>query len=137
MAARSEFLDHTCELALRLEADTWAELVAEAVRATGAELAAEGGGRGPAPARAIALEAPDREALLVDLINELVFLAETERWAPDGAPAVELATDRALRLRCGGVALAAPPSRIKAATFHGLSVRADGTGASAEVILDV
>jgi SHS2 domain-containing protein len=136
MPSRSEFIDHTSELALRVEADGWPALIAEAVRAVGAELAREGGHRGPAPERDIALDATDREALLVDLVNELIFLAETERWAPDGAPAVE-ATDRSLRLRCGGVALAAPPSRIKAATFHGLSVREEGTRTVAEVILDV
>ena len=136
MGSRSEFIDHTAELAFRIEADTWPALVAEAVRALGAELAAEGGRHGPAPARTIVLEAADREALLVDLLNELIFLAETERWAPAAATAVD-ATDRVVRLRCDGIALAAPPSRIKAATFHGLSVRNAGGRTSAEVILDV
>jgi SHS2 domain-containing protein len=136
VTAHSEFIDHTSELALRLEADSWPELLSEAVRVVGAELAREGGRRGPGPERGMALESADREALLVELVNELIFLAETERWAPDGVSLVE-ATDRALRLRCGGVALAAPPSRIKAATFHGLSVRTEGTRVVAEVILDV
>jgi len=123
-------------MALRLEADDWPNLLAEAVRAIGAELTREGGPAGAAAARTIELESLDREALLVDLINELIFLAETERWAPGAAPAVD-ASERRVRIRCAGVALAGPPSRIKAATFHGLSVRADGTGTTAEVILDV
>ena len=136
MTARHEFIDHTSELALRIEAATWPDLLAEAVRAVGAELIREGGPAGRAPVRTLDLESADREALLVDLINELIFLAETERWAPATADTVD-ASERRARIQCGGVALAGPPSRIKAATLHGLSVRADGAGTSAEVILDV
>ena len=136
LTARHEFVDHVSELALRIEASSWADLVAEAVRAVGAELIREGGRAGAAAARIIEVEGVDREALLVDLINELIFLAETERWAPAAADTVDT-SDRRARMRCAGVALAGPPSRIKAATLHGLSVRADGTGTTAEVILDV
>jgi SHS2 domain-containing protein len=123
-------------MALRLEADDWPDLLAEAARAIGAELTREGGPAGAAAARTIAVDGVDREALLVDLINELIFLAETERWAPAAADTMA-ASDRQVRMRCAGVALAGPPSRIKAATLHGLSVRTDGTGTTAEVILDV
>jgi SHS2 domain-containing protein len=136
MNARHEFTDHTSEMALRVEADSWPELVAEAVRAVGAELIREGGRAGPAPARALALESADREALLVDLLNELVFLAETERWAPAAVTGTEASEGRA-RVRCEGVRLAGPPARIKAATFHGLQIRVAGTRHTAEVILDV
>jgi SHS2 domain-containing protein len=136
MSPNHEFVDHVSELALRLEADSWSEVVAEAVRAIGAELIREGGAAGPAPARDIEMESADREALLVDLINELVFLAETERWAPAVVSAAD-AWERRLVVRCDGMALAGPPSRIKAATFHGLTVRAEGTRWTAEVILDV
>jgi SHS2 domain-containing protein len=136
MTARHEFVDHVSELALRIEAPSWADLLAEAVRAVGAELTREGRPAGPGAARTIEVESVDREALLVDLINELIFLAEAERWAPAAADTVD-ASDRRARMRCAGVALAGPPSRIKAATFHGLSVRADETGTTAEVILDV
>jgi SHS2 domain-containing protein len=129
-------VDHVSELALRIEASSWADLLAEAVRAIGAELTREGGLAGTVEARTIELESVDREALLVDLINELIFLAEADRWAPAAAPAVE-ASERRVRIRCAGVALAGPPSRIKAATLHGLSVRDGGTGTTAEVILDV
>jgi SHS2 domain-containing protein len=136
MKPRHDFIDHTSELALRLEADDWAALLTEAVRAIAAELVREGGHAGAARARTIALEASDREALLVDLVNELIFLAETERWAPADVTPVE-ASEKVVRLDCPGVALAGPPSRIKAATFHGLSVRTAGAGVAAEVILDV
>jgi SHS2 domain-containing protein len=136
MNAHHSFTDHTSELALRIEAESWPELLSEAVRAVGAELVAEGGRAGAGLRRLLEIEAADREALLVDLINELVFLAEAERWAPGAVRSVEV-TDGRARIECDGVALAAPPSRIKAATFHGLSVRQTGTTVAAEVILDV
>jgi SHS2 domain-containing protein len=136
MTAHHEFIDHVSELALRVEAGSWSDLLTETVRAVGAELAREGGVAGSAAGRTIELAAVDREALLVDLVNELIFLAETERWAPAAVTAIE-ATERRVRLDCAGVGLAGPPSRIKAATFHGLSVRPRGNGVVAEVILDV
>jgi SHS2 domain-containing protein len=136
LTAHHDFVDHTSELALRVEAGSWSDLLSETVRAVGSELIREGGRAGAAPARDLALEAADREALLVDLINELIFLAETDRWAPAAVSAAE-ASERRLRIRCEGMALAGPPSRIKAATFHGLAVRTKGTGVIAEVILDV
>jgi len=136
LTAKHEFVDHVSELALRIEASSWADLLAEAVRAIGAELTREGGPAGAAAARAIEVESVDREALLVDLINDLIFLAETERWAPGAVEQAE-ATEGRARIQCAGVALGGPPSRIKAATLHGLSVRAGGAGTTAEVILDV
>jgi SHS2 domain-containing protein len=136
MTSRHEFTDHTSELALRIEATSWSDLIAEAVRAVGAELVREGGEAGATPRRVVEVTAADREALLVDLINELIYLAEVERWAPTD-PRVTEAGDRSARVECGGVALAGPPSRIKAATFHGLAVRSTGPTVTAEVILDV
>ncbi len=134
--AGHEFVDHTAELALRLRAPAFDALLAEAVRAVGGLLVAEAGAAGPAKTRAVELTAADREALLVDLLNELVFVAETERWAPLGVEVIE-ATGTRVRLRLSGVRLAGTPSRIKGATFHGLRVRARGRQLEAEVILDV
>lgn len=131
-----EFVDHTSELALRLRAPAFDALLAEAVRALGGLLVAEAGAAGPGVARTVEVDSADREALLVDLLNELVFVAETERWAPQGIDAVE-ATGTQARLRLTGVRLAGTPSRIKGATFHGLAVQSRAGQVVAEVILDV
>ena len=136
MSGHSELLDHTAEVMLRLRATTLADLLAEAGRAL-ARL--ELGGRlAPAAgeARAIAVQSPDREALLVDWLNELVYLAETERWV-----AVEFemgtVTDTTARAWARGVVTDEAPSRVKAATFHGLKVVAGPQGLEADVVLDV
>jgi hypothetical protein len=79
---RHERIAHTAELALRLEADSPAEVYAEACRALGAMLREETGSTpvGKNVSRTVAVDAVDADALLVDLLNELIYLAETERW---------------------------------------------------------
>jgi SHS2 domain-containing protein len=130
------FVDHTAELALRLRAGTLDGLFAEAVTAIGAELTRECGVAGVAPSRELVLAAGDPEALLVDLLNELVFVAETERWVPGPNGAVAVGVGR-LTAHLPGLRLRATPARIKGATFHGLTIRGSDTGYEAEVVFDV
>ena len=131
-----EFIPHTSELALRLSADTVDELYAEACRALGLLLTAEAGDGGMAAERTLTLESVDADALLVDLLNELIYLAETARWAPRTAVVVRRDVG-SVTVRLGGVALRRAPSRIKSATHHGLTLVATEAGATAEVIFDV
>jgi SHS2 domain-containing protein len=136
MPARHEFIPHVAELALRLSADSVPELYAEACAALGALLTEEAGGGGPAEDRLLSLDAADAEALLVDLLNELVFLGETARWAPESAR-VERWNGGQLTIRATGVRLRGAPARIKSATHHGLRLVVTERDAVAEVILDV
>ncbi len=135
--ASHEFVDHTAELGLRLRAPSFAALLGEAVTALGALLVDEAGSAGAADARVLELAASDREALLVDLLNEILFLAETAGWAPARDGAVVEADATHATIHVPGVRLAGHPSRIKGATFHGLAVRSVRGMVEAEVILDV
>lgn len=136
MRGDSELLEHTAEVRLRLRGATLADVLAEAGRALarlelGDALPAASG-----EARLIEVRAADRDALLVDWLNELVFLAEAERWVAVEFEMLE-ATDVAVRARARGVRTRQAPSRVKAATFHGLDVIAGPEGFEAEVVLDV
>lgn len=136
MRASSELLEHTAEVELRIRAPSFAELAAEAGRAVARlEL-----GRTPPPAehlhRDVVIRSPDREALLVDWLNELIWLAETERWVATEFE-MNAATDTLLQARVRGVTVDEAPARIKAATFHGLKVAPAADGLEAQVILDV
>ncbi len=136
MGASSEVLEHTAEVRLRVAGPTLGALLAEAGRALAA---VELGGSSPAPAgawRTIEVRSTDRDALLVDWLNELLYLAETECWVPAEFE-IETATAKALRARARGVPLDAAPARVKAATFHGLRIAETAGGLEAEVILDV
>ena len=80
----------------------------------------------------------DREALLVDWLNEILFVGETERWVPVDFE-VEVVEESPVRLRATarGVPVDEVPSSVKAATFHGLRVEERDGIWRAEVIFDV
>ncbi len=131
-----EVIEHPGEVRLRLRAATPGDLAIIAGRAL-AELEL---GRAPGPAegasRLIVVQGRDREAVLVHWLNELIFLAETERWV-----GVEFTVDRVteteLRMQARGNPVDEAPSRVKAATFHGLRIASVTDGVEADVVLDV
>jgi SHS2 domain-containing protein len=131
-----DIIDHTSEVQVRLRAATLADLLAEAGRAL-ADIQLRGadvptGGEW----RSLEVTAVDPAGLLADWLNELVYMAETERW---------VATEFDLRIegqgtligRARGVTLDRLPGLVKAATMHGLHVVEIPGGLAAEVILDV
>jgi len=120
---------------MRLEAPTLEALFIEAALA----LAEVMGARGTAPEgepERVELRAIDRDALLFEWLNELIFRAETEH---------EIFTEvRVERLEGGELDARirgerAPELRtvVKAATFHGLHITEGKGGFSAAVVLDV
>lgn len=129
-------VEHPGELVLELEGATWEGLLGAAVRGFG-----EVAGRGArvddeAGDRLVELVSTDRAALLVDLLNELVFLADAERWLGVEAAALE-AGDDWLRARVRGRRLELPATFVKAATLHGAGVTEEGGAWRARVVLDI
>ena len=131
-----EIIEHPGEVRLRLRAATPGDLAVVAGRAL-AELEL---GRAPGPAegppRQIVVQGRDREAVLVHWLNELIYLAEADRWVASDFT-VEAASETELRMRARGVAVDEAPSRVKAATFHGLHIVPAADGLVADVVLDV
>ena len=88
----------------------------------------------------LAGEARGVEALLVDWLNDLVFLFEG-RGVVCRRFAFPVWTPTAYRAEAYGedvdAARHAPRDLVKAATYHGLSVRTGAAGLEARVILDV
>jgi SHS2 domain-containing protein len=136
-----EVVDHTSEIRLRIRAGSLAELLAEAGRAL-ARLELRGG-RAVATGdwRPLTVSAADRAALLVAWLNELVFLAEAERWVPIdfeiGRAEESSAGESAVWARARGMSVDRSPGLVKAATLHGLRVDAIPGGLEGEVVLDV
>lgn len=134
--ATHSFAEHTGELAIVLSAPSLPALFAEAARALAEVLA----GRAPAapsgPARTVALQARDREALLVAWLDELLFLAERDGKVYGEARIDEL-DERALVATVRGADVTQPATQVKAATFHGLRIVEASDGVAATVILDV
>lgn len=136
LAPSHDVADHASEIRIRLRAGSLAELVAEAGRALAAIQL-----RGTAAAatgawRRLEVAAPDRAGLVADWLNELIYLAETERWVATEFE-VERAGEGALTARARGMTLERAPGLVKAATLHGLQVDEVPGGMAGEVVLDV
>lgn len=128
-------IDHTADLALRIDGADLDQLFRHAAHA----LFDQYGEADPNAAPhtfPVHLEAPDRETLLVDWLNELLYLAEVH----------ELVLD-AFTIRCltstsmDGEAQGRPPTHrhkaIKAATFYDLCIATVADGLTVTVTFDV
>jgi protein archease len=134
--ATHEFLTHTSEARLLVRAATHAELFAEAGHALGLLSLRDIPDVPAGEWREIELESADRVALLVDWLNELIFLAETERWIGIEFEVREMAA-RWIIARARGVSVAEPPAVVKAATMHQARISHRDGIIEAEVLFDV
>lgn len=133
---RFEEIEHTADVAIRAYGHTLADLYANAAYgmfqlACGAEKIAVTG-----PARHVELTARDREALLVNWLNELLYMQDEHHEVYTEFTITELSDTRLKALVRGG-----PPTciykHIKAATFHGLEIEENANGFVATIVFDV
>lgn len=136
------FLDHTADVGADLEAAGLGGLYAEALAAFTDTLTVRGRVE-PREERSFDLEAADREALLVDWLDELLYLWEVEEWLfHDAEVEVEEAAGR-VRLAARARGERYDPDRhpvkvlIKGITWHGLKVEPAGAGWKGSVIFDI
>jgi SHS2 domain-containing protein len=86
--------------------------------------------------RDISLDASDLEILLVDWLNELLYIGEVENLLLVDFR-IESLTDSRLKARVGGILAEEPVRDIKAVTFHDLEVVREEGGWSTVVTFDV
>ena len=140
-----EFLDHTADVAVRVRSRDAEELFCDAASAVVAILldlkSSEAlVARSSIPLR---LEAEDPEALLVDFLNELIFLFDTTGFVARDlkVTSVHLQSPAHLHGHLEGETF--DPARhqakteIKAATFHGLELRQGSGWLEVEIIFDL
>ncbi len=129
-----EWRSHTAEVELYVRADSEHGVFAEALEAFGRLIELDSGGE---PARrAVELEGRDRAALLVDWLEELIYLADTDSFVPDRAESLELRAE-GLRAALAGRRTDVDPL-VKAATYHGLRFeQVQEGGWEATIVLDV
>jgi SHS2 domain-containing protein len=132
-------LPHTADLAWRLWGDSLPELFENVGRALSATLTDRRYLRRRAT-RDVSLTAIDREALLVDWLNHLLYLFDVDGFLGRDFQ-VESLTPERLEARVTGESFdpARHPARtgIKAATFHQLSIVPVKGGWQATVVLDL
>jgi len=134
MGSRRRTVEHIGEWKLLLWADAPAEVFIEAARALAERAGPRLGER--SEWQPIRLQARDRAGLLVDWLNELIFLGETRGVAVEEVADLQL-TETTLQCRVRGARLREWRSPAKAATFHDLRFEPTAQGWRASVILDV
>jgi SHS2 domain-containing protein len=136
------FDEHTSETRLSLSAPSLEALLEEAALAMMELVVAEPLPDGGALShRQVALESPDRDALLVDWLNEIIFLTETGHACVETAR-VSVAGSTTLTAEVGLRVQERLRNPVKAASFHDLSIveepgEAGGSRFRATIILDV
>lgn len=137
-------IEHTADLAVEIVAPSLERLFETGAQALagvllGLEAGSDAGESGGAEWREWVLEAPDREALLVDWLRELLFVQATEGLVLTGAEVTEVDGER-LTARA---AFAAPaPERpvereLKGVTYHDLVVERREDSWFARVVFDL
>lgn len=90
--------------------------------------------------RHIEVTAPDREALLVNWLNELVFLSDAEGILFKDFKVVGI-TETSLKIQAGGEKIKRNKHHlkreVKAATYHRLKIEQTTEGWRAQVIFDI
>ena len=135
MTSSYEWVDHTAEVELRIDADSEEAVFRQAFEAL-TELLAGANGEQSKPVRHdVTVSDGDRAGLLVQWLEELIFLAETRGFVPDALEELALGAD-GLRARVAG-RRGDPSALVKAVTYHGLELRRERGRWYARVVLDV
>lgn len=130
-------LDHPADIGVEARGPDLSAAFSEAVAGLARVIT---GGAPPecADSRPVALEAADVESLLVDLLDECLFLVDARGWLPSGAR-IEVGPGA----RAAGTLTGAPlpetedGMHVKAVTWHRLDVRQDARGVVIRYYLDI
>lgn len=133
---RHSFGEHIGEIELRVEAESLAALFEEAARALAELLAEDASGPTAGPPTRVGVTSTDREALLVDWLNELIYRGEVDKCIFADVR-IEHIDDHSLEAQVRARLPEAPRTAVKAATWHGTCVRANDGRFEARVVLDV
>jgi SHS2 domain-containing protein len=132
---RFEEVEHTADLALKVHGHSLKEVFINA--ACGLfSLMADLENPAPSVSREVHLEAPDRESLLVDWLNELLYLHEVEEEIYTRFE-IKTLSSTALSATVWGTKMKASKLTVKAATFHDLEIRETEDGYMTTVVFDV
>ena len=131
----SEEVDHTADRAFRVRGRNLPELLENAAQAI---FALDGE---PPPSqrfirRVIEVEGSDRETLLVNWLNEILYLEQTHHEFYDRFLLSDV-TENRLHAQLHGRQLNRSVTSIKAVTFHNLEVKESPEGFEATIVVDV
>jgi SHS2 domain-containing protein len=132
-----EELGHTSEIGLRVRAPTLVDLYCCLAQAMIALTGAEAEPEADPVFFEVDLTAVDLESLLVDWLNEILYLHEVAGIVPDTINIDVLSPHAIQATVMGRRAHATPDLQIKAVTYHQLQIGQEGAGWKAEVFFDI
>jgi SHS2 domain-containing protein len=139
-----EFLDHTGDTAVQLSAADERQLFREAARALTAIIVdTEQGSVEERESRPLELDAEDGESLLVDFLNELIFLFDRDGFLCAGVAVEDVVLEAPARLKAvlRGERYDSGRHRflteVKAATFHGVGLERGPAGLRTMLVFDL
>jgi SHS2 domain-containing protein len=133
---RWEERDHTADLSIHVWGADLADLFATAARGMFA-LVTDLDSVPTTETHSVRLEALDVEVLLVDWLNELLYLAEKNQPAAYVQYDFDELTATSLQARVVGGPVETYHTYIKAATYHNLEVQETDVGFETEIVFDI
>ncbi len=133
---RFEEVEHTADRALRIFGTTWEAFLVNAAHGLNSILAPSPNRAAGLASKRVALDAIDRESLLVAWLSELAYWAEVESLVFDRFDFIELAPET-LRAILGGTVAESLGRNVKAVTYHGLAIIESREGFTATIVVDV
>ena len=130
-----DVLEHTADLSVRVYGQNLGQLFIHAAEAMFEQLA-DLRHIAPVVERSVEVTGADYESLLVNWLNELLYLHDRYREVYSIVDVEELAPEH-LRAIVRGQPTSDILSIIKAATFHNLSIASTGSGYTATLVFDV
>ncbi len=129
--------DHTADLCIHVWGESLADLFTTSARGMFALLGGESEAAPSTETHVVRLDAVDTEALLVDWLNELLYLAERDQLTAYTQVSFDVLTPTSLQARVVGSPVETFRTYIKAATYHNLAVRLTPTGYETEIVFDI
>jgi SHS2 domain-containing protein len=137
MAADLRFreVEHTADRAFTVRGRDLAELFALAAQALRA-IQGQPTDTPHAVRREVEISGVDRETLLVNWLNEILYLQDVHKESYSGFEVIAI-SDTSLRASLHGDCNASSRRTIKAVTFHGLRIERRSDGWEATIVVDV
>ena len=138
MPEKFEIIDHTADIGLIIHGDSLQQVFANAAAGM-FSLITDTDKIKPVIRQEIELSADDMESLLIDWLNELLYLLDVNQVVFGKFEITEL-TDNRLKAICYGEKINGRHEirrEIKAATYHMLNLGKEGKGYKAQVIFDL
>jgi len=134
-----EVIAHAADIAVEVHGRDPTDLLINAAHALYSVALSDAPSRGEV-VRTVTLESIDNEALVIDWLNELIYLLDAERLAFSDFVIRQTADGRAV-IRCSGERLGSTRLRrvrdMKAATYHMVRLRRTSTGYACRIVFDV